>query len=191
MPLKTPPPPKPYIGDVLASEPKAKVLRVPVTIDDGYGNIVGGPDGYTLPVKISGFTFGGSINVDDVDINDGYGNPLGSVAGALNTNVTNDFIPTTSGIGDLNEDGYSTALAVSPSSTSFVFGFESQGIIVVNDSRNDKDGGSNVEFSFDNFSTNPGTLLPGDSMTMDNRRRLSIQLRSVGGPHPYRLVVWG
>lgn len=174
---------------------------------DGYGNPVGSTGG-SLNVFVADPVIiedgGGSISVDDgggsitvdgaVDSNlfDGYGNPLGSEAGSLNVNVTDDFIPVTQGEGDFYSDQDIQILATSPSFTTFSFGFTSQGIII---SHNDiASGDRGIEFSFDNFATVHGTLSKGQTLTMDHRRRTSIQMRATGispEERQYRLIVWG
>jgi hypothetical protein len=110
MPPGSKKPPKPHIDQVQTwqkSDPNFAHDRfVPVTIFDGYGNIVGGPTNNPLPVTIAGGTINvGDIIMSDFDLNDGYGNPIGSVAGSLNVNIASGDLSINDGGGSITIDG--------------------------------------------------------------------------------------
>ena len=84
--------------------------------------------------------------------------------------------------GEYFEDESGTALTSSFAQQSF--GFDSRGIIIVNDSAS-----RYIEWSWDGVNVH-GKLKLGESITMDNKSESSIYLRGESGGEEYRVIAW-
>lgn len=170
-----------------------------------------GPPKWALDVNI----LGGSIFVtnmipgDFADLDSGAGTdehivfaiglpaPGGHVIGGTSTDPlridptgTTPQPVTIGASGDYYSDDTILAAAVGGVGTLYSFGFTAQNITIINDETTGG-GAKDIEFSFDGFTTVHGVLRKGEAISMDNRRRGSVSLRSVGSTRLFRLIVWG